>query len=304
MASPAPPFFHDQKTSFTSYPCVALNRSRPIIVAAASIATLAGGMAFAARHLNPYRPQLVRLSVPLPAAHAHLAGLRIAFVTDTHLGPSITERNLIRATTLLTAERPDLVLLGGDYISESPRHARPAAAILGRLAVSAPLGGFAVLGNHDLANDAGKVTAALEAEGIMVLRNRATPVSTASGVLWIAGIDEAILSRPDLEETFASIPQGSAVLALWHEPDGAARAAALGAFLQLSGHSHGGQVRLPGLGALAAPPGGRHFVAGLNHAGGMPVYTSRGVGVYRPPVRLNCPPEVTLVTLTRRTNRS
>jgi predicted MPP superfamily phosphohydrolase len=70
-----------------------------------------------------------------------------------------------------------------------------------------------------------------------------------------------------------------------------------GAFLQLSGHSHGGQVRLPILGTIAAPAGGRRFVAGLNFATGMPVYTTRGVGVYRPPVRFRCAPEITLVTL-------
>jgi predicted MPP superfamily phosphohydrolase len=87
------------------------------------------------------------------------------------------------------------------------------------------------------------------------------------------------------------------VLALWHEPDYAEASAELGAFAQLSGHSHGGQVRLPGIGPLVLPLGGARYVMGLNDANGMPVYTTRGVGVYLPPLRFNCPPEVTLVTL-------
>ena len=105
------------------------------------------------------------------------------------------------------------------------------------------------------------------------------------------------MGRPDPEATFGPIPADAAVLALWHEPDFAARTSALGAFIQLSGHSHGGQIRLPGIGPLILPSGGQRFVLGLNQVSGMPVYTTRGVGLYLPPVRLNCPPEVTLVTL-------
>jgi uncharacterized protein len=86
-------------------------------------------------------------------------------------------------------------------------------------------------------------------------------------------------------------------ITLWHEPDWAECVVKYGAFLQLSGHSHGGQVRLPLVGPITAPAGGKRFVKGLNFAAGMPVYTTRGVGVYRPPVRFRCPPEVTLLTL-------
>lgn len=269
-------------------------------------AALAGGIsalalsattAYQARYVNPYRPAIERVELLLPAGHEALAGLRLAFVTDTHVGPFVSPDDLARATALLAAERPDLVLLGGDYVSESPRYAGPAAEILGALVDQAPLGGYAVLGNHDLAVGAERVTRALRQANILVLRNEATEVKTPSGPLWIAGVDEAILSVADPPATFAATPPGAATIALWHEPDEAERTATLGAFAQLSGHSHGGQVRLPGLGPLALTPGGRRYVVGLNHAAGMPIYTSRGVGVYRPPIRLNCPPEVTLITL-------
>jgi predicted MPP superfamily phosphohydrolase len=199
---------------------------------------------------------------------------------------------------MLSQEAPDLVLLGGDFISESPRFARDAAAALGELATMAPLGCLAVLGNHDISTDRPRITALLEDQGIRVLCNEAVHVETAGGPLWIAGIDETILGRPDVDATFAAIPSGAAVIALWHEPDNAEQASAAGAFAQLSGHSHGGQIRLPGVGPLVLPPGGRRFPAGHYALNGLHLYTSRGVGVYRPPVRLFCPPEVTIVTLT------
>jgi predicted MPP superfamily phosphohydrolase len=218
-------------------------------------------------------------------------------VTDTHIGPVISARDVDRALSLLRAENPDLLLLGGDYICESPRFAPDAAAVLGEHAASVPCGALAVLGNHDHSCDAPRLTSLLERRGIRVLRNDAVRITSGIGELWIVGIDDALLGTPDVPRAFANVPPDSATLALWHEPDWAAETARFGSLIQLSGHSHGGQIRLPLLSNIAAPSGGRRYVAGLNHAAGMPVYTSRGVGVYRPPIRFRCPPEVTLITL-------
>lgn len=258
---------------------------------------LSSAEAYAARYVNPYSPRLERVRFRLPEGKEGLAGLRIGFITDTHVGPFITPDDLARATELLAGEQPDLLLLGGDYVSEIPRLVPDTVDVLAELASQTPLGAFAVLGNHDLALTPGRLDAAMEASGIAVLRNRAVAVEHRGETLWIAGIDETILGDPDPQETFASIPPGAAALALWHEPQFAEEAAALGAFAQLSGHTHGGQVRLPGIGPVGLPPHGRRHVIGLGDADGMPIYTSRGVGVYRPPVRFNCPPEVTLVEL-------
>jgi predicted MPP superfamily phosphohydrolase len=267
------------------------------LVGALGALSLSGVEAYQARYVNPYRPTLERVSIPVRPEHAGLAGLRIGFVTDTHVGPFITADDLARATALLAKERPDLVLLGGDYVSESPRYAGPTAEVLGALVSETPLGGFAVLGNHDLSVSATKVTAALDDAGISVLRNRATSVRHGNQEFWIAGVDETLLGRPDLDATFGQTPSGAPVLAIWHEPQFAEKTAERGAFLQLSGHTHGGQIRIPGVGALGLPIHGKRYVMGLNRAATMPVYTSRGVGVYRPPMRYNCPPEVTLITL-------
>ena len=265
---------------------------------AAGALGLAGATAsWWARHRSPYEPVVERIVFPLPAAHRDLAGVRIGFVTDPHVGPTFSPQALTKNVAALAKERLDLLLLGGDYVSESPRYAAGAAAVLGDLAKDVSHGALAVLGNHDCAVGVRKVTNALESSGIRVLRNEAVEFRIGPDSLWIVGIDDALLGKPDLSAAFAAVPPGAAALCLWHEPDLAEQAARLGAFAQISGHSHGGQLRFPFVGPLVLPPYGRRFVMGTHKAAGMPIYTSRGVGVYRPPVRLRCPPEVTVVTL-------
>jgi predicted MPP superfamily phosphohydrolase len=254
-------------------------------------------MGHRARHQAPYRPVLERVEIRLPASVQTPPRLRIGFVADTHLGSEIRLPDIERALELLLAADPDLLLFGGDYVSESPRHITGAAAVLGNVANAARFGSLAVLGNHDYANGAARMTTELEKRGIRVLRNESALIGDDIGELWIAGIDDALLGSPDPERAFAGIPSTERAIALWHEPDWAEQVVQYGTLLQLSGHSHGGQVRLPVAGTVAAPVGGRRFVQGLNMAAGMPVYTTRGVGVYRPPMRFRCSPEVTLVTL-------
>lgn len=261
----------------------------------------AGGLtaveAYQARYVNPYRPVVEHVSIPVPAAHTGLVGMKIGFISDTHVGPFITPDDLARATTLVADERPDLILLGGDYVSESPRYAGSAAEVLWELVRETPLGGFAVLGNHDLSVSRSRVQGVLNAIGIPVLRNQATSVRYGNTDLWIGGIDETLLGDDQPAETFAPVPAGAASIAVWHEPEFAEIAAAQGPFLQLSGHTHGGQIRIPGVGPVGLPIHGKRYVMGLANAAGMAMYTARGVGVYRPPLRFNCPPEVTIITL-------
>jgi predicted MPP superfamily phosphohydrolase len=252
---------------------------------------------YQARYVNPYSPQLERLDLAVPAGSEGLAGMKIGFITDTHVGPFVETGDLYRALDLIRAESPDLILLGGDYISESPRYAPETAAAIADLLSDAPLGGYGVIGNHDLSVSRTRVQEALVTVGIPVLRNQTTVVTYGGAHLAIAGIDETLLGDPRPVETIAQAPAGVPVLALWHEPEFAEQAAAAGAFAQLSGHTHGGQIRLPGIGPVGLPVHGKRHVIGRGIADGMPIYTSRGVGVYRPPARFNCPPEVTLVTL-------
>lgn len=267
----------------------------------------AGGLTafeiYQARYVNPYRPQLERTEFLLPAGADGLDGMKIGYLTDTHVGPFVSIEDLQRAVDLIQTGSPDLILLGGDYISESPRYSPETADVLAGLMSSVPLGGFAVMGNHDLSVSRTRVQEALATVGIPVLRNQSASVRFKGSELAIAGIDETLLGDPQPAETFSQIAPGVPTLALWHEPEFAERASNLGAFGQLSGHTHGGQIRLPGIGPVGLPVHGKRYVIGRNQVGGMQIYTSRGVGVYRPPARFNCPPEVTIVTLVARDGR-
>ncbi|MDQ3044031.1 MAG: metallophosphoesterase [Chloroflexota bacterium] len=262
-----------------------------------AVTAISAAAIYQARYVNPFRPILERITIPVPGNHANLAGLRIGFFSDPHLGPTFNVAAVRRAVDLLIAECPDLVLFGGDFISESPRFIEPISRLLEGLARRAPLGAYAVLGNHDVVNAPNRLVTALQAAGVTTLRNTAARVKVGSKALWIAGPDDAVLAQADLAATWTDIPDGDAVIALWHEPDRAVEIAARGAFLQLSGHTHGGQLRFPLIGALVLPAGGQRYVAGHYDVDGMALYVTRGVGVYRPPMRFNCPPEVTLISL-------
>jgi predicted MPP superfamily phosphohydrolase len=249
------------------------------------------------RRVAPYAPVLDLVDLPLPAGCWGLNGLKIAFIADIHAGPFISPADLERGLNLLAPHHPHLLLLGGDYVSESARFIPPVADLLGGFASDIELGALAVLGNHDIAVSTEKSVRNLERDGIRVLRNEGVTIRWKDCDLGIAGIDDTLVGQPDVERAFATIAAQIPILALWHEPEFAEQCAERGAFAQLSGHTHGGQVILPFIGAPWLPADGHRYVRGLSRAGAMCVYTTRGLGVYRPPFRFRCPPEVTLITL-------
>lgn len=258
---------------------------------------IGAAIAWRARFVSPFQTQLRHIIMDVPRKHAHLDGLTIAFVSDTHIGPHFRTDDLGPAIEMLRRSRPDILLLGGDYVSESPRFIDPSVDALADMAATSKYGTWAILGNHDLANTPERVTEALEKAGIPTLINESVRVDTTKGPLWIVGIDDALLGRPDLIESFGGIPADEPTIALWHEPDLAERVVPYDPLFTLSGHTHGGQVRLPGLASAAAPRMGKRYVLGRYDINGMPLYVSSGVGMYRPPVRFNCPPEVVMITL-------
>lgn len=258
---------------------------------------LGAAVAWYARFVHPYRLRTGHEVFELPRNHAELDGLTIAFVTDTHIGPHFAATDLEPVIAHLRELQPDVLLLGGDYICESPRFMADAAVAIAEMVKTARFGAWGVLGNHDLANIRERIVEPLREIGVRVLENEAARVVTDRGELWIAGIADAMLAKPDLARTFANIPADAAAILLWHEPDLAPLAARYTPMLQLSGHTHGGQVRLPRLGAIALPRLGRNYVGGRYLVGAMPLYVSNGIGMYRPPVRLNCPPELTVIHL-------
>jgi len=260
-------------------------------VGATTLACL-GGSAYAA-WVEPRRLTLERVTLTLPGLPPHLEGLRLALLSDLHRGPCVEQEQIARAVEMSRAEAPDLVLLTGDFVYCSAAFAASCAEELARL--DPPGGVHACLGNHDHWTDPDRVASALEEAGVEVLRNRAVEVDDG---LWVAGVDDVWERHADLETALADVPAGATIVLLVHEPDFADTVAADGRVtLQLSGHSHGGQVRLPLLGPPVLPYLGRRYPAGLYHVGPMQLYVTRGVGLIVPPIRFNCRPEVTLLEM-------
>jgi predicted MPP superfamily phosphohydrolase len=235
----------------------------------------------------------VKIETDLPT------GLRIGVLSDFHLADTPSRKRVEEAVRVLTAQAPDIITLLGDYSTamhtESDIHGfvDTALEILGKL--SAPLGVYAILGNHD-------ITRALTNVGEMISKHGITPLINSSVTLRIhgeqfavVGIDDAIQGHPNQRPAMREIQGVMPVLGLIHEPDASSWMA--GFPLILSGHSHGGQVRLPGFGAVVLPQLGRQFPWGLRRNGEALVYTTRGVGMVPPRIRFNCPPEVTIIEI-------
>jgi uncharacterized protein len=250
-----------------------------------------------ARFIHPFRPRVNHQLIELPRAHKNLDGLTIAFATDLHVGPHFSAADLEPSIRILEQVQADIVIFGGDYISESPRYLKDVQAPLTRMAATAKLGAWGMLGNHDLANIRARVMEMLEPTGIRILTNESVEIETDRGSLWLVGIDDMLLGCADLKAAFAGVPADAPRIAMWHEPDYAERAEPFGPFLLLSGHTHGGQVRLPFIGPVATPKLGKRFISGRFRFGDMTMYVSNGIGMYRPPVRFNCPPEIVVFTL-------
>lgn len=233
--------------------------------------------------------ELSRVTVPVAGLPAALAGLRIGLITDVHRSRWVSTSDVAEAVDLLLSARPDLIVLGGDYVTWGDRqYVGSSAEILGRL--SAPHGVFGILGNHD---DDVNMPAALVKRGVQMLKDARTRLTVNHEPLELAGIRFWTKRAVDI----APVVRGAAgfVVLLAHDPRRLVEAEGLKIPLVLSGHTHGGQVVLPAVGAVAA----RKFpvVAGLARRGPTTMFVSRGVGTVYVPVRINCPPEVALLTL-------
>jgi predicted MPP superfamily phosphohydrolase len=239
-------------------------------------------------------------------------GMRVVQLSDIHMDEYTEPFFLERAVERINQLNPDAVLLTGDYVSHMPMSAKFAigaawhcANILKKLSCRNL---YAILGNHDLSVGAEEVTEALTSNDITVLRNTCLPIERAGSRFWLAGTDDAMLGIPDLD---SAVPRGirnipnEPIVLMVHEPDYANvlldDPASKSVHTMLSGHTHGGQIRLPLIGALYLPGWGKRYDEGWFHLGGwwnpLRLYVNRGIGTVGVPFRLNCPPEITLFTL-------
>lgn len=258
--------------------------------------------------IAPNFPRIVRKEILLRRWPERLEGFTIALLSDFHYDPYFSVHPLRSSISMVNGLRPDLIALTGDFVTE-PFHANklnraraagaaePCAQLLRQM--QAPYGLWAVLGNHDVVTDPNRVITALRAVGIQVLGNQSVPIEGTGTRFWLAGVDDVLEDRSDLDAALSKVPANEPVLLLAHEPDFADYVAGFPVDLQLSGHSHGGQVRIPFVRPLWLPPLAKKYIWGLYKIGGLTLYTNPGLGTVGLPVRMNCPPEITLLTLRR-----
>jgi predicted MPP superfamily phosphohydrolase len=258
----------------------------------AAVSAAVGSAAGITAHGFAYERHALRMvtaDLPVSGLSPQHDGLRLGLVTDLHHSEFTSQADIARAVDLIMSQRPDVIVLGGDYVSFSERrYMEPCAEALAPLA--APGGVFAIMGNHD---DDRSMPAALERRGFVVLRDQRTtrvingaPLDFAGIRFWTRSIAELarVVGRP-----------GHTSLLLAHDPRRFPQATELAVPVVLSGHTHGGQIVLPIVGAFA----GRQFpvLAGMALREGTTLFVSRGVGTVYLPVRVNCPPEVSVLTL-------
>jgi uncharacterized protein len=270
---------------------------RPLRRPALTLLSLSGAEAVAQGPLWLIDPEITDTNIWLRRLPPALEGLKIVHLTDIHHSLFTPLEEVERAVLLANRLAPDIVALTGDYVTQSPAYIGPVARALGKL--RARLGIFAVLGNHDFQAGADEVTRTLRSHRIRVLRNSRHAIHAGGKTFWMLGVDDLWWNSDDLSAALESVPARDPKILLCHNPLGIWQASSRGIDLVLSGHTHGGQVRLPGLRSLYRSKLGERFVEGWNRLGDTQIYVSRGIGKVVVPIRVACPAEIACLHLHR-----
>jgi predicted MPP superfamily phosphohydrolase len=275
-----------------------VNRRKVLKLAAGSaIGVMTLGVAYPILEARWCR--VARATIAVPRLPAPFVGTTIAFLSDTHHGPYVSLDHVRQAVDLANALEPDIVALGGDYVSKDRKYIAPGVGALG--ALHAPLGRFGVLGNHDVWEGSGETSEALAKAGIREVTNTGVWVERDGARLRLAGVGDLWTDSQDLNAALGDATPHDATILLSHNPDFAERVHDPRVSLILSGHTHGGQVVVPWWGAPYVPSAfGQKYLHGIVQGPSCPVFVSRGIGTTGPPVRFRCPPEVVFLTLTSR----
>ena len=260
------------------------------VLAAAGVGFVAGGGAHGYLY-ERHRVGVTHASLPVSGLPAALDGLRVALLTDFHLTDDSSAQDIQKAIDLARAEKPDLIVLGGDYVTlQDRRYMGRCADLLAQL--TAPNGVFGVLGNHD---DEVDMPRELKRRGVEMLTDERTTVTIRGEEIDLVGLRFWTRQSSDLARLIRGGTTTTVLLA--HDPRRMIQAADLNIPLILSGHTHGGQIVIPGAGAIGA----RKFpvIQGMAQRENTTGFVSRGIGTVYIPCRINCPPEVALLTLRR-----
>lgn len=223
-------------------------------------------------------------------------GLRLVQFSDVHLGHYFDERHLLKVVEIIQSLQPDMICFTGDLVEQDGSVLQASIPVLSML--KAPLGKWAVPGNHDYRGNIHQVLDGLEKADFEVLINRNKRITKEHQSIWIAGVDDSLNGNPNMKEAIRGILESEFKILLSHTPDYADMAKQYSVDLQLSGHSHGGQIRIPFYGSVITPIGAKKYIDGLyrledSHS---LLYVNRGIGTTVMPLRFACRPEITLFT--------
>ncbi|HEY1052363.1 MAG TPA: metallophosphoesterase [Prosthecobacter sp.] len=239
-----------------------------------------------------------RVEIKVPGLPHAMDGFRIAQISDLHLQPFTTEADIQETVRICNSLKPDMVAMTGDFVTHTARPAPVLAELVSYL--EAPHGVYASLGNHDFESGAPQVIKALTERKIPVLRNETKVIHTDKGILYLGGIDSVYTNKPDVRKTLQDWKTTQPLVLMMHEPDAADVISAAGVkALQLSGHTHGGQLVFRGKAPayFRRARFGKKYLAGRYTLGGLEMYVNRGIGCVGVPWRVGAPPEVTEITL-------
>jgi predicted MPP superfamily phosphohydrolase len=239
--------------------------------------------------------EIDRQTLALPRLPSSFAGTNVAFLTDLHHGPFTNLDYVTSVVRTTLALEPDLIVLGGDYSHRESRYIRPCLDVLS--ALTAPLGVYAVLGNHDVWLGEAQTKEGLAAARIVELTNGGEWISRGSDRFRLAGVGDLWTERVDVKAAVGNSTRDDAVLLLSHNPDLAETLRDPRVGLMLSGHTHGGQILYPGGAAFVPSRYGQKYLRGLVDAPETRVYVSRGLGTSGLPIRVGSRPEINLITL-------
>lgn len=257
-----------------------------------------GGYAYA-RYAEPKWLDVERITLRLPRWPKPLSGLRILQFSDVHFGYHFGLTELAELVERINRLEPDIICFTGDFVDYGVGPEGPEASRLLKT-LQAKLGVYAVLGNHDYYGGMSEAVAKLLKEGgVRLLRNEAVEIRHGGASFWMAGIEDQWEGKPELPRAAGTVKPEDFVLLLSHCPDFADIAASHPVDLQLSGHSHGGQVRLPLYGHIVTPSYSKKYIQGLYTLadGKLQLYVNRGIGVSVYPIRFWCRPELTVFTM-------
>lgn len=258
-----------------------------------------GGLATGYGFWEASQIRIRRQTIILPRLPKAFVGKTIVLLADFHHGPFVGLDFIRRAVSLAQSLKGDAYALVGDFAHAGTNMAEqlpPCLDVLSRL--EAPLGVFAVPGNHDIQHGRQVYSDVVRTMPLTDLTNRAIRLSIGSETLWLAGVDDLWWGKPDLSAALCGVPTGAAVVLLSHNPDFAEVNPDVRVDLILSGHTHGGQVYVPAVGTPWMPSRfGDKYRAGLVQGPASKVFVSRGLGESGVPLRLNCPPEINVLEL-------